>query len=267
VKEILRITGEAIKWVEISRHAKHHAQHPFGQPSLVKGAGDGEGGSGRLLGGLGDAGAAGGEGSGDLACRSERRKIPGRECRHRSDRLLEHELALARSARRDDPAIGALALLGEPLEGVGREIHLGQRFGKNLSLLEGQDGGDLLGALADQIGGALEDARALDRRHALPALEGRSGSRERIVEIVVRGVRQPGEFDTGRGIVDLARLPASAGAALPGDGQIEIWIGTCVHASSPLGIRLVIGSRPPAPALADRLQGSCASDPGSWADR
>ena len=58
---------------------------------------------------------------------------------------------------RDDLAVGPLALLGEPLEGVGRVQDLGLGLGERLALLHRQGAGDGVGPLAHQVGGLLED--------------------------------------------------------------------------------------------------------------
>ncbi len=68
------------------------------------------------------------------------------------------------SARgRDQAAIGAAALVGEPVDDIGAGVDLHHRLGSRLALLLGQALGDVLGAGADEIGCFTQDLRPLDR--------------------------------------------------------------------------------------------------------
>jgi len=64
-----------------------------------------------------------------------------REDGGRSDRLLHRQLVDALCAGRDDPAVGAARLLGEPVDDIGREQNLYLRLGQRLALLEQSSAG------------------------------------------------------------------------------------------------------------------------------
>ena len=111
-----------------------------------------------------------------------RREIPRREGGGDADRLLDHELARVLDAARNDAAIGAAAFVGEPVENIRRGHHFHAGFGEDLALLHGHDGRDLLGALADQVGGLAHDLGAVIGRHGAPdgeALFGGGTARDR----------------------------------------------------------------------------------------
>ncbi len=69
-----------------------------------------------------------------------------------ADGMLERDVPLARHRVGDDLAVGALALLGEPFEGVGGVQHLGLGLGQRLALFHRQRAGDGVGAFAHQVG-------------------------------------------------------------------------------------------------------------------
>ena len=120
VNEILRIDRCGMRYSEIS------AGTPIDKiDDAGRNAGIGEGADQfsrrgrRLFRRFDDDRAAGRQRRAELADDLIDRKIPWRECRDRADRLLEHQIGDVRRARRHDPAIGAAALLGEPIERVG----------------------------------------------------------------------------------------------------------------------------------------------------
>ena len=86
----------------------------------------------RLAGRLADDGAAGGESRGDLAGLQRDREIPRADGADHADGMLDGHVPLARRRVGDDLAVGALALLGEPLEGIGGVQHFGPGLGNGL---------------------------------------------------------------------------------------------------------------------------------------
>ena len=70
-----------------------------------------------------------GQRRGDLPAGQGGREVPGRDRADDADRMLDRVMPLGDVRGRDDPAVGALALLGEPLEGVGGVQDLGLGLG------------------------------------------------------------------------------------------------------------------------------------------
>src|SRR5699024_11706777 len=110
----------------------------------------------RILRPLEDDGTAGRQGDGNLAHGLVERKIPRRECRHRADRLLDHHLLHVVAPRRDDTAVDAARLFGEPLQRAGSADRFALGLGQRLALLHGHERGDDVGTLAQQCGGFLQ---------------------------------------------------------------------------------------------------------------
>ena len=152
----------------IGRHAEHQIEHARRQAGVGEAFHQLDAAARRFFRGLDDERAAGGERAGDLADRRQRREIPRREGRDHADRLLQHELAHALLAARDDAAIGAAAFLGVPVDDVGAGQHLGARLDIDLALLLGLHLGDVIVALAHQIGGLAHDLGAVIGRGRLP---------------------------------------------------------------------------------------------------
>ena len=106
--------------------------------------------------------AARGERGGDLLGEQIDGEIPRREGRGRPDRLADDDRALA--GRADErAAIVALDLLGIPIEHRRRADDFGLGLGERLALLLRQDRGDVVGALAQQVGGLVEDRASASR--------------------------------------------------------------------------------------------------------
>ena len=173
---------------------------------------DGDAGAWRLFRRLEDERTAGGQRAADLANRRQRWEVPRREGGGDTDRLLHHHLALVRHAARNDAAIGAAAFLGIPLQDVCAGVHLDARLGQDLALLGGQRGRDRFGVGAHDVGGLLDDARAVVGRRLAPDLVTLGGRFERAVQILHGRVRQAAERGFRRGIDDvLAAAPAAVG--------------------------------------------------------
>ena len=120
VKEIFFTIFDGIRCSDtFGRHAEHQIEHARRQPGIGEAFHQLDAAARRFFRGLDDDRAAGGERAGDLAHRRERREIPRREGGDHADRLLQHELAHALLAARDDAAIGAAAFLGVPVDDVG----------------------------------------------------------------------------------------------------------------------------------------------------
>ena len=192
----------------LRRHAIDQIDHAIRHAGVGKGADQLRGRGRGFLRRLDDDRASRRQRGGKLAHHLVDREIPGREGRDRTDRLLDGHLIDARPARRDDPAIGALGFLGEPLDDVGgrHRFHLG--FGQGLALLHRQQRRDFIVALAHDGGGLAHDLAAIERRYRAPDLEtgGRGG--ERFVEVGLFRVRNRADRLFGRGIEHLDGLAA-----------------------------------------------------------
>jgi hypothetical protein len=173
----------------------------------------------RVLGPLQDHRAAGAERGRDFSHRLIDREIPRREGRDRADRLLGHDLHNALGAARHDAAIGAPSLLGEPVDGVGAVHHLELGFDQRLALLQREDLGDGVGALAQKVGGLAHHLGAVIGRHGPPGLEAALGGLQRLVEVVPARDRQLADRLGGGGVEDRQGLAGRGGA--PGAGDVE----------------------------------------------
>ena len=127
---------------------------------------------------------------GDLAHGLRDGEVPGREAGHGADRLHDHHVAHAVGAGRDDAAVGALTLAGEPVDDVGGADELELRLGQDLALLLGQHLGDLLGARAQQVGRLAQDLAALVGGHLAPGLEALVDGGQCLVEVALGGEPQ-----------------------------------------------------------------------------
>src|SRR6202000_2923901 len=87
-----------------------------------------------------------GDRGGGLAVDHRGRQVPRGDARGHPDRLLEHEDPRVLAVRGDDVAVGAAALLGEPVEEAGAVDHLALGLVDRLALLSGEDPGDVVGA-------------------------------------------------------------------------------------------------------------------------
>ena len=160
------------------------------------------------------------------------REIPRRERRDHADRLGHDHLAHGRIAARDDAAVGAAAFLGEPFDDVGAGDHLALRLGEGLALFLRHHARDLVGALAQQVGGLLDDAAAVIGGLRLPHLEAGFGGGERRVEVLGGGVGQVRERLLRRGIEHVLAATAVAVVPLAVDVKPELRVNM---GSSPLG--------------------------------
>ncbi len=213
----------------LRRHAEHDVEHALRQPRVLEAARQGDAGAGRLFRWLDDAATAGGERARHLADRRDGGEIPGREGGDGADRLLQHHLAHAGRPARDDPAIGTLAFFGVPVGDVGARQHLDPRLGENLTFLQAQRPGDLVGALPHQVGGLPQDRAAVVGGSCAPRHEGTLGGGQRAVEIASRGVRKIAEHLLGRRIDDRFRLALAAGAPFAVDQHFQIFIHCALH--------------------------------------
>ena len=84
---------------------------------------------------------------------------------------MRDELADRGIAPRNNAPIGALALLGIPLDGIGGHCYLGYGLGDWLALFQSEDLCHIGGALAQQSTGGVHDLRALMRRYSAPILK------------------------------------------------------------------------------------------------
>ena len=223
VKVTLRITGWAMRYSEISAGwPKTRPIDVAGHAGVEEGAHELHAARRRVLGAFEDHRAAGAERARDLADRLVDREVPRREGGDRPDRLADDDLHHALGAARDDAAIGAPALLGEPVDGVGAAEHLHLGLGQGLPLLERHDPGDRLGALAQEVCRLAHDLVAVIDRGRLPGLEAALCRLERRIEILARRDRMRPDRLGGRRVEHRER-PAPRGAA-PGAADVKLYV-------------------------------------------
>ncbi len=194
----------------IGRHAEHQIEHARRQAGIGEALDQFDAAARRFFRSLDDDRAAGGERAGDLAHRRQRREIPRREGRDDTDRLLQHDLAHALLAARDDAAIGAAAFLGVPVDDVGAGEHFRARLRIDLALLLRHHLGNVVVAFAQEVGGLAHDLGAVIGRGCLPHCEALLGGGERGIEIGFAGMRQMRQRLAGRRIDHVLALAAFA---------------------------------------------------------
>ena len=124
------------------------------------------------------------------------------------DRVLDDHLA-DREVRAvgDQPPVDAEALLGEPVDDVGGRRGLAAGLGERFALFEGDEAGDVVDPVADQLRRAAHDRAALGRGVVAPHLEPALGRGEGAVEVGDRGVGDRADLLPGRRVVDGDRAP------------------------------------------------------------
>jgi len=187
---------------DFGRRAVDQVQRAVGQAGIDEGTHQFGRRGRRLFRPLDDNRAAGGKSSRQFAHRLVEREIPRREGSHRADRLLDYRLADAIKPRRHDAAIGTPRLLGEPVDDVGCGKGLHARFGDRLALLQRHQRGDMLVALAQDVGGLAHQFGAVKGRDAAPCFEPLRGSSQCFVEIVDAGMGERAKLAFRRRIDD-----------------------------------------------------------------
>ena len=127
-------------------------------------------------------------------------------------RLADDHLAGAGQPARNQPAVGAAAFLGVPLEDVRRDLDLEDRLAQRLAFFHGQGAADGVGAFPDQLAGLPQHPAALVGGGVAPYLESRRRGFERPVQIAFRGMRKKCQRFFRRRVDDVL---AGAVTALP----------------------------------------------------
>jgi hypothetical protein len=126
---------------------------------------------------------------------------------------------------------GALHLGDEAREELDlrrRDLRVGEHLLDRIAAIGGIDHGEFAGVLAQDLRDPLEDARALQRRHAPPFAERGFGRRDRGIHVGRAAIRDLAERFTGAGIdgvgvaAVLRRMPLAAviGVAMLGQGDL-----------------------------------------------
>ena len=142
---------------ERPRRAHHQVGHAGRQAGVGQAGEHLEQGQRGLLGRPAHDRTAGGQRRRDLPARQGRGEVPGSDRPDDAHRVLDRVVPLGDVRGGDHPAVGALPLLGEPLEGVRGVEDLRLRLGQRFALLLGQRPGDRVGALAEELGRPLQD--------------------------------------------------------------------------------------------------------------
>ena len=173
----------------------------------------------RFCGGFDDDSATGGQRRARLAGDHGYREIPRSDGGDHAHRLLDGcQPAIAAKAR-DGAAIGALALLGEPLDKAGAIGHLALGLGQRLALLAGHDAGQLVAVSGDGGKPGVELVAALLGGQRRPGRLRCVGCRDGAAGILGIHVGHLGNDGTAGGVGDLE------GAAAGGLAPLSIYIG------------------------------------------
>ena len=187
---------------------------PSGSPASCEDLGEREHRQRRLLGGLYDHRAAGGDRGGDLAGAHRGGEVPRRDEHARPDGLAHGEDAALAGGVDHVAAVDAHGLLGEPAEELGRVGDLRARLGDGLAHLQRHQQRQLVGLLDDRLVRAAQDLPALARRMRSPLRlrVGCGGERgHRVLRLRVGDLH---ERLGGGGVLDGERAATAGGAPL-----------------------------------------------------
>ena len=173
VSDTLRTMGEAISVSEISAgFAGQDAERAWRQPGIDQRLADGKAGAGRLGGGAGDDRAAGRQRRRDLARRQQGREVPRREReRRRRPAGRSRSAARRRCGREWSGRRCAWPPRRTTRTGRRRPVVSPRASASGLPVSVLIMPGDVVDALADQLGGPAQDRGALPGRHLAPGLE------------------------------------------------------------------------------------------------
>jgi len=214
---------------DLVRHAPDDVQAPGRQACIVKDARERDDRARRVFGPLEHERAARAERRADLADRLAGREVPRREGRAHAYRLAHDELAHRRVARRNHAPVDAPAFLGMPFGVLGAVLHLVDRLGERLALVQRDVAADPGRALAQQVGGLAKDAAAFERRGVAPGGERALRGGERAIEIFARGVRQLADHLAGGRIEDVLLAAALRRDEFAIDVETEILVHGAHH--------------------------------------
>ena len=115
-------------------------------------------------------------------------------------------------------------------------MHFGAGLAERLALLLGHDRADMVGALAEQIGGLGEDRAALLDFGRAPDRPGAVGGGERLVDVGLGREGQVGDAAAGRGVDDGVGVAAFAAFPHAIDEEFQVCVVAHFIASSPLAL-------------------------------
>ena len=213
VKESLRTAGFEVSSPPITGASSASPvttwSTPSGTPASRGEVGERQRGQRRLLGGLDDDRAAGGERRRGLAGDHRGGKVPGRDPGGDADRLLQDDDPLVGLVRRDRVAVDALRLLAEPLEERRRVGDLAARLRQRLALLAREQPCQLLLPLEHQVREPAQNRGALLGGAGTPGRIGPLGRLDRRPRLLDPVPRHVLEHLAGGGVRDCERLGGS----------------------------------------------------------
>ena len=172
---------------------------------VIEDVGEGQRRERRHLGGLDDDGVAGGERRGDLPGHQQDWIVPRHDRADDAIRLLEHEVELARLARRDDAPARVAPDLGVVAEARGGPAHLVAVLHQRLAALARQQLRQRLGLLGQLARHLVQHLGALSRPQRAPRREGGAGRAHRRVHVGGAPRRNALDDLLGRGIEHVER--------------------------------------------------------------
>lgn len=104
-----------------------------------------------------------------------------------TNRLLQDRRAEAAIAVGNDVAVDASSLLSVPLQEAGGKDDLADGIGLGLAVLPGDDGGQVVLVLHDQVVPSPQDARALSAGARAPERQGDGGGADGLFGVLGRG--------------------------------------------------------------------------------
>ncbi|MNH08027.1 hypothetical protein D3C79_674320 [compost metagenome] len=219
---------------DLCRFAEHQVQHPGRYAGIMETAHQFDHRTRRLFRPLEDDAATRRERTGDLAHGLVDREVPGRESRHRTNGLTQHQLPYCRIARRDHAAIGPSPFFGVPLDMVGSRHRFSRRLGQRLALVTSHAGCHTPCPLPAQCRSLAQNPRTVVGRGHRPTGKTALCSAQCSIQVSLAGQLQLAHQVAGGGVKYRKQAFASAGDPLTIDVQGQIGI----HATSSLGFTL-----------------------------
>ncbi len=216
--------------------ALHDIEHAVGQAGLLQQPGHQQARAGIERARLEDEGVAGGDRDGEHPHRHHHREIERGDAGHHAERLACRPIV---DAGRD--LLGEIAL--QQLRNAAGEFdhfqtagQLAARIRQHLAMLGGDQARHLVGMPLQQFLEFEQDARPAQRRRVGPGRESGVGGGHGGIDLGAIRQRHPPGHGSGRGIEDVARPAAAAGADGAGDEMADLADrggGDLIHAGSP----------------------------------
>ena len=188
---------------------------PVGQAGLGEELGEAQRHGGVPFGGLEDEGVAGGERRAGLPERDHGREVERRDAGDDAERLAQRVNVDAGSGVVREFALEQVRGAGGELDHLDAALDVTLGVEEGLAVFGGQQGGELIHVLVDQVHELEQDPAAALRVHGRPFELALFRVGDHVAHLLCAGQRQPGLDLARAGIVDIAEAPGGAVNMLP----------------------------------------------------